>query len=105
MRIFTVPIVFSLSLAVEIFAISLIPWVVLRRKEPSSTVAWILALLFLPGLGATLFLLFGRDRVRLPVQWKRDADRELHAIAASRPNASIAPPPRDAYEAELARIP
>jgi cardiolipin synthase len=69
--------VVALGVGVEVLALALVPLVLLRRKEPPSTAAWILALVFLPGLGATLFLLFGRDRVRLPAQWKREADREL----------------------------
>lgn len=77
----------GIGLFIEIFAISLIPLVVMRRKEPPSTVAWILVLIFLPCIGAALFLLFGRDRVRLPVQWKREADREL---ASRRPVAMVA---------------
>jgi cardiolipin synthase len=67
----------GLGLLVELAAILLIPVVLLRRKEPSSTAAWILALIFLPVAGAALFWLFGRDRVRIPAQWKRDADRAL----------------------------
>ncbi len=67
----------GLGLLVELFALFLIPLVVLRRKEPSSTAAWILALLFLPGIGALLFVMFGRDRVRLPVRWKQASDRQL----------------------------
>jgi cardiolipin synthase len=79
-----------LGAVVELFALALIPLVVLRRKEPSSTAAWILALVFLPGLGATLFLLFGRERVRLPVQWKREADRR-HLEARQREVAGELP--------------
>lgn len=90
----------GIGLLVEIFAISLIPLVVLRRKEPSSTAAWILALIFLPGVGATLFLMFGRDRVRLPVQWKRDADRAL----AHRTQRSLARLSTLAREETLARV-
>jgi cardiolipin synthase len=67
----------GVGLLVELFALALIPLVVLRRKEPSSTAAWILALLFLPGIGALLFVMFGRDRVRLPVRWKQASDRQL----------------------------
>jgi cardiolipin synthase len=89
-----------LGIVVEIVALSLIPLVILRRKEPSSTAAWILALVFLPGLGATLFLLFGRDRVRLPVRWKRDADKDL-AQRRRHHHHHASPAHRDA----LARIP
>lgn len=67
----------ALGVAVEVFALLLIPVVLLHRKEPPSTAAWILALIFLPGVGATLFLMFGRDRVRHPVQRKREADQRL----------------------------
>ena len=89
-----------LGIVVEIIALALVPLVVLRRKEPSSTAAWILALVFLPGLGATLFLLFGRDRVRLPVRWKRDADQAL-VKSRRRHHRHVSPTQRDA----LARIP
>jgi cardiolipin synthase len=65
----------GLGLVVEGVALLLIPLVLLRRREPGSTVAWILALVFLPGVGAALFLLFGRDRVRLPVRHKAASDK------------------------------
>lgn len=81
------------GLVVEIVALLCIPLVVLRRKEPSSTAAWILALVFLPVVGATLFLLFGRERVRLPVQWKREADRDLALRRKRLSAAPIASPP------------
>src|SRR6185369_2752705 len=55
-------------------ALALIPLVIIRRKEPSSTIAWILTLLFLPAVGPILFLLFGRDRVRWPARRKQQAD-------------------------------
>ena len=91
-----------LGIAVEAVALLLIPVVLARRKEPPSTVAWILALIFLPGVGATLFLLFGRDRVRIPAQWKREADRLLadrKGAAGDRARRAIA-----AREATLARL-
>ena len=62
---------------VEALALLLVPVVLLQRKEPASTVAWILALIFLPGVGAVLFLMFGRDRVRIPLRGKETADRAL----------------------------
>jgi len=62
-----------------------VPFVLIRRKEPSSTIAWILTLVFLPGLGAGLFLLFGRDRVRWPAKRKLEIDTIVRAqVAASR---------------------
>ena len=78
----------ALGAAVEILALFLVPIVLLQRKEPSSTVAWILALIFLPGAGAVLFLMFGRDRVRIPLRGKPSADR---ALAEKNSPASLRP--------------
>src|SRR5439155_19178503 len=63
----------------EVMALLLIPLVLVRRKEPSSTIAWILTLVFVPALGAILFLAFGRDRVRWPAKRKREADARVRA--------------------------
>ena len=68
----------------EIVALTMIPVVMLRRKEPSSTIAWILTLIFIPVVGAILFLLFGRDRVRWPAKRKRQADALMRAILRAR---------------------
>src|SRR6185295_19945772 len=65
-------------------ALALIPLVVIRRKEPSSTIAWILTLLFFPALGAGLFLLFGRDRVRWSARRKRQADALVRGMVVAR---------------------
>jgi cardiolipin synthase len=80
----------AIGYALWLAALALIPLVLVRRKEPSATVAWILTLVFLPALGAVLFLLFGRDRVRLPAKRKRELDAVVRAqVAASSgdPNA------------------
>ncbi len=61
------------ALLVEVAALACVPMVLARRKESASSVAWILTLLFLPGLGLLLFLLFGRERVRRPVHRRADA--------------------------------
>src|SRR5215471_11687634 len=75
-------------------ALALIPLVLIRRKEPSSTIAWILTLTFLPAIGAILFLLFGRDRVRWPARRKREADAIVRAqVAAATDQPSV--PPQD----------
>lgn len=54
-----------------------------RRRSPASTIAWILTLVFLPALGSVLFLLFGRDRVRLPARRKRELDALVRARVAT----------------------
>ncbi len=74
----------AVAILSELAALALVPLVLVRRKEPSSTIAWILTLVFLPALGALLFLLFGRDRVRLPARRKRELDALVRAqVAAS----------------------
>jgi cardiolipin synthase len=68
----------------------LVPSVLVRRKEPSATIAWILVLLLLPAVGAILFLLFGRDRVRWPARRKRQLDAVVRAQVRD-----VAPEPGD----------
>lgn len=51
-------------------SLAFIPLVLLRKKEASSTIAWILVLVFLPVVGVVLFWFLGRDRVRRPVREK-----------------------------------
>src|SRR4051794_7249101 len=80
----------------EIMALLLIPLVLMRRKEPSSTIAWILTLVFLPAVGASLFLLFGRDRVRWPARRKREMDARVRANMAA-----LAPQPKAEEEAAM----
>jgi cardiolipin synthase len=81
-------VVTALGVFFEIAALLMVPLVLLRQKEPSATIAWILTLIFLPALGAVLFVLFGRDRVRLPAQRKREWDAAVRAqMAAHAPQA------------------
>ena len=94
----------------EVLALALIPLVLLRRKEPASTIAWILALVFLPALGAFLFVAFGSERVRWPARRKRELDAIVRAelrehapgvLTSPDDSVSIAPTP-GATELELA---
>jgi cardiolipin synthase A/B len=71
-------------------ALSLVPFVLIRRKEPSSTIAWILTLVLLAPIGVVLYLLFGRDRVRWPAKRKRQLDSIVRAqVAASRDEGPV----------------
>src|SRR5450432_1707823 len=75
----------ALRLVFLVVGLALIPLVLVRRKEPAATMAWILVLVFLPALGALLFLMFGRDRVRVPARRKRELDAIVRAqVSASR---------------------
>jgi cardiolipin synthase len=42
----------------------LLPVVITRKKRPTAALAWIMAIVFLPVLGAFLYLLFGTDRIK-----------------------------------------
>lgn len=56
----------------------LIRWVVLTRKrQPASTVAWILAIVLLPYVGGLLFLFFGVNRVQRRAETKEAATRDI----------------------------
>jgi cardiolipin synthase len=81
-----------LGVAAEVLAFALVPSVLLRRKEPSSTIAWLLTLVFLPAIGAFLFVAFGRERVRLPARRKRQLDALIRADLATNAPGVIATP-------------
>ncbi|MHB8763081.1 MAG: cardiolipin synthase [Deferrisomatales bacterium] len=45
-------------------AAALVPDLLLRRKEPVATLAWLQGILLLPGLGAALYLVFGTNTIQ-----------------------------------------
>lgn len=94
------------GLAVELLALCLIPFVLVLRKEPAATIAWILVLVFIPGLGAVLFLLFGRSRVRWSARRKRAADEALsgHLIGFRAAEPSVAPLALAGHDLGLFRV-
>lgn len=55
----------------EIIAIAFVPMVLLRKKEPAATFAWIFVLLAFPLVGIVLFWYLGRDRVRRPLRYRK----------------------------------
>jgi cardiolipin synthase len=65
-----------------ILSLSLLRWVLLlKKREPTSSVAWILLIVVLPVLGGLLFLVFGINRVeRKAVGMKRQTRRVLGPI-------------------------
>jgi cardiolipin synthase len=58
-------------------SIGFIPLVLLRRKDPAATFAWILVLIFVPVLGVVLFWFLGRDRMRRPVRDRSRASADV----------------------------
>jgi cardiolipin synthase len=65
-----------------VLSLSLLRWVLLlKKREPTSSVAWILLIVVLPVLGGLLFLVFGINRVeRKAVGMKRQTRRVLGPI-------------------------
>lgn len=68
-----------------VVSLAFIPLVLLRRKEASSAIAWIMVLIFLPLVGVVLFWFLGRDRVRRPAREKQALDVVLRGRLASLP--------------------
>ena len=81
-------------------SIGFIPLVLLRRKDPAATFAWILVLVFVPVLGVFLFWFLGRDRVRRPLRKRRAAGEAVQKTLDARLAFD-----RDQLEASLERQP
>lgn len=73
----------------EVVSLLFIPLVLLRRKEPSSTFAWIFVLLAFPALGIVLFWYLGRDRVRRPVRTRLAVAASLRQRLGDRLSGSV----------------
>lgn len=75
--------------AAEVLAIAFIPLVLLRKKEPASTFAWIFVLLAFPALGVVLFWYLGRDRVRRPVRTRQAVNQPLRVRLLDRVSGQV----------------
>ena len=53
-----------LAVAEAVWVIGLCVWIILERRSPAATLAWVLALAWLPVLGIPLYLLIGPRRLR-----------------------------------------
>lgn len=51
-----------LAAAFAIYVVGIFAFIVLQNRAPSSTLAWMLAFFFLPGLGVLVYFLFARGR-------------------------------------------
>ncbi|MHB8419232.1 MAG: cardiolipin synthase [Myxococcales bacterium] len=73
----------ALGLAIGLLHFACIPLVLARRREPAVTLAWLLGLLLLPGVGVILFWVFGRGTVRRSA---RPRQRLLEGRRAAEPD-------------------
>lgn len=68
----------AISFVGYLFTLALLRWVLLMKKEqPTSTVAWVMAIILIPYLGGLLFLMFGINRVDRRARLKLAADRAI----------------------------
>lgn len=81
----------------------LLPAVLLfKKRQPVSSVAWMLAIVFLPILGAVLFLVFGINRVE---RRKASKQRSAEQLAEQQPQRSEHDrPPRETDRLETRRL-
>jgi cardiolipin synthase len=75
---------FLLLFIVLIDIVFIVIVVFFERKNPSATVAWLMALIFLPVVGFVLYLFLGQTyRKEKMFRVKKDEDRRLHAVIRS----------------------
>lgn len=70
-----------LEIVTILYVIAITGFVVLERRRPVSTMAWLLALIFVPGVGLIVYLVFGRLRVRR--RRRRRARQAVHPTLAA----------------------
>lgn len=85
----------DVSLIISLLSISTVVvvsvWIILEKRRPSSTLAWILALVFLPYIGLLMYLVLGRRRLR----HTRRSIRQRKAFRGTLPGAASALEPRE----------
>lgn len=60
-----------------LISLCLIPIVITKKKRPVTTLAWMLAIVFLPVVGGFLYLIFGPDRISNPGRRKLFSNKKL----------------------------
>ena len=86
-------------------SIAFIPLVLLRKKEPASTFAWIFVLLAFPALGVVLFWYLGRDRIRRPVRTRLAVNQPVRTRIDGQVSGSFAAPdPRSLIDSAPAEL-
>ncbi|MDH3238077.1 MAG: cardiolipin synthase [Deltaproteobacteria bacterium] len=67
-----------------IFAFILIPRIILERRQPAATVAWVLSIALLPVVGVPLYFLVGGRRIRRHIRAKIGAVGSLESSVENR---------------------
>lgn len=80
----------------SLYAVGMAVFLISENRRPQATLAWLLVLVFAPGLGLVIYVLFGRDtkafskRSKLLMQDLEPQGRQLLAPVLSRQDAEIA---------------
>ncbi len=73
-----------LSTAGYVFALILIPRIILERRQPAATVAWVLSIALLPVVGVPLYFLVGGRRIRRHIRAKIGAIGSIESSVENR---------------------
>lgn len=73
-----------LSTAGYVFAFILIPRIILERRQPAATVAWVLSIALLPVVGVPLYFLVGGRRIRRHIRAKIGAVGSIESSVENR---------------------
>lgn len=70
-----------LSIGWALYMLALAVWIVLQKRPPLSTLAWVLSLAALPMIGFVVYFYFGPQKIRRQ-RMKRQRLRKLHRVGA-----------------------
>jgi cardiolipin synthase len=82
-----------LSTAGYVFAFILIPRIILERRQPAATVAWVLSIALLPVVGVPLYFLVGGRRIRRHIRAKIGAIGSIESSVENRVRPQELPSP------------
>lgn len=80
-----------LSTVGYIFAFLLIPRIILERRQPAATVAWVLSIALLPVLGVPIYFLVGGRRIRRHIRAKIGSMGSVESSVENRVRAESLP--------------
>jgi cardiolipin synthase len=72
-----------------LLALVLMAGLLRQRRSPSSTIAWLLAILLLPNIGVPLYIIFGGRKVRRLARLKEPIYRARGAPASAEPDGAV----------------
>jgi len=73
-------ILYIIYLCGYLFTLGLVLTALKRKREPVSALAWVLAIIFLPYIGAIVFILFGNNHIERPLTRKRRHRSDFHTF-------------------------